>query len=250
MLFFRDHQWLVAHGASLFSAYITPDTRTRDEVFWMLELRFHAAGPPWRRVRYWERPCLCLQVSSFKPQLEYWTDLERLSFWEDQEDESAFIGRNGILDVSYHPKSLGEKSEDSSFVRDFVWRVAAREGGWLTVELAALAEGRSLADLLAGKEVLVTPDGQADREEPGVPFWKQNAQLYLLENVPFGVVTVRVPHNARDPEAYALARARALTGVDVPEHIVVNDYSKWEKTSESLREDVFVHLHFNGFYED
>ena len=76
-----------------------------------------------------------------------------------------------------------------------------------------------------------------------------NAELYLIENVPFGTVTVQVPRNARDPEAHALARARALIGVDEPEHIEVRDWYEREKPSETLKDDLYVELHFNGFYE-
>ena len=68
--------------------------------------------------------------------------------------------------------------------------------------------------------------------------------------MPFGTVSVRVPRNARDPEAPALARARALVGVDEPEHIDVTDYFKLEKSSKDLHDDIYVELHFNGFYED
>ena len=72
-----------------------------------------------------------------------------------------------------------------------------------------------------------------------------------LRGVPVPVtVTVRVPRNSRDPEAHALARARALVGVDEPEHIDVTDFNKLEKSSENIRDDIYVELHFNGYFED
>jgi phosphoribosylformylglycinamidine (FGAM) synthase PurS component len=66
---------------------------------------------------------------------------------------------------------------------------------------------------------------------------------------------VRVPRNVRDPEAYALRRARAMIGVDEPEHIQVHDYLKineriQKQCPENIQQDIFVELHFNGFYED
>jgi hypothetical protein len=133
--------------------------------------------------------------------------------------------------------------------------VAGRENGWLTVELAAFADGPSLMELLKGLPVQVTPDGREERAEPDLDFWKKNAEIYFVENIPFGTVTVRVPRNVRDPEAYALRRARALIGVDEPEHIQVHDHLKandriQKECPENIRQDVFVELHFNGFYED
>jgi hypothetical protein len=73
--------------------------------------------------------------------------------------------------------------------------------------------------------------------------------------VPFGTVTVRVPRNVSDPEAFGLRRARALVGVGEPEHIQVMDHLKscqrhHSECPESIQEDIFVELHFNGFYED
>jgi phosphoribosylformylglycinamidine (FGAM) synthase PurS component len=73
--------------------------------------------------------------------------------------------------------------------------------------------------------------------------------VYLIENIPFGQVTVKVPHNVRDPEAYAVGRARQLIGVNEPEHIDVTDFNQWENSTPSLRDEVYVELHFNGFYE-
>jgi len=239
---------MLAHGASLFSARISPDKRTRDEVFWMLELRYEAAGPCWRRVRHWERPALWLQVSSFKPQLKSWRDLERLNFWEFGHEEDCFFGPAGVLEADYLPNGPGGKIETTA-VNDFIWRVAGREGGWFTVELAGVADGQDMFKQLLGREELVTPDGKVEKPEPDADFWKKNAELYLIENVPFGTVTVEVPRNARDPEAHALARARTLIGVDEPEHIEVRDFYKREKPSETLKDDIYVELHFNGYYE-
>ena len=133
--------------------------------------------------------------------------------------------------------------------------MAGRVAGWFTVELAGFADGRSLLDQLTAREVCVTPDGREERTEPDADFWKKNAELYFVENVPFGVVTVRVPRNARDPEAYARRRAGALIGVGEPEHVNVRDHLKSSERHkrdcpEGIRQDIFVELHFNGFYED
>jgi hypothetical protein len=249
MLYFREHQWMVVQNSSLFRADIKPETRKREDVYWSLEMNFQAYGPVWRRVRHWQRPGLQISVSRFKPQLKSWTDLEHLNFWEPETKENILsVDQSGFFDLTYYPRCGNDLPEDPC-VGEFIWRVAARDGGWFTVELAGVAEGFSLLDLLAGEKMPVLPDGREERRDPDLAFWKKHAQIYAIENIPFGVVTVKVPHNVRDPEGYAFIRAKQLIGVNEPEHIVVTDFNKWEKCTGSLRDEVHVDLHFNGFYE-
>jgi hypothetical protein len=252
MVHFREHRWLLVNGQSRFSAFISTDDRTREDVLWSLDLHYVAGGAVWRRVRSWERPSLWVGLTGYHPGTRHWTDLERACFWEldrDEEEESLW-GRGGGLDVHYDPRQAPQDLQHS-FINDHIWRVAARDGAWFTVELAAFADGRNILKELAGQEVLVTAEGKEERREPDAEFWKKHAELYLLENVPFGTVTVRVPRNVREPEAYALRRARELVGVDEPEHIEVNDFYKRDPDcQENIREDVFVELQFNGYFED
>jgi hypothetical protein len=222
----------------------------------MLDFRCVAGGAEWRRVRYWERPSLWVMVSSFKPKLRDWRDLEKLNYWnpEEEADPRSWHGPGGLADVDFYPR-VGSHEPEKSFINDVIWRVAGREGGRFTVELAGLADGQSLSELLTGKEVAVTPDGRAERAEPDADFWKKHAELYFVEDIPFGTVTVRVPRNVRDAEAYALRRAQQLIGVDAPEHIQVRDHLKTNERlkkacPENIQQDIFVELHFNGFYED
>lgn len=256
MIYFRDHHWLPVHGYNQFEALIQTDDRKREDVFWMLNFRCVAGGAQWRRVRHWERPSLWLQISSFKPKLRDWRDLELLNFWNLDDDDEAFTypPPGGCLDVDFYPKA-GSDAREHSFLNDVIWRVAGRDGGCFTVELAAFADGRNILGQLAAQEVKVTPDGREEHSEPDTDFWKQNAQLYLVEEIPFGIVTVRVPRNVRDPEAYALCRAQELVGVSTPEHINVRDHVKMSERHkrncpENIRQDIFVELHFNGYYED
>jgi hypothetical protein len=255
VIYFRDYHWLPVQGYTRFDALIQTDDKKREDVFWMLDFRCEAGGAEWRRVRHWERPSLWLQISSFKPKLRDWTDLEHLNFWnwEEEDDPLTFIGPSGALEVDFYP-NCGSKEREHSFLNDGIWRVAGREDGWFTVELAAFADGRSMLEQLNALEVRVTPDGHEERAGPDADFWKKNAELYFVENVPFGTVTVRAPRNVRDPEAYALRRARALIGVGEPEHIDVTDHLKsserrQQACPENIRQDIFVELHFNGFYE-
>ena len=255
MIYFRNYQWLTVQGYTRFDALIDSNDRKREDVFWMLNLRCTAGGAEWRRVKHWERPALWLQISSFKPALRDWTDLEHLNFWNlEVEDDLTFISSAGAFDVDFYPKG-GSKEREHSFLNDAIWRVAGRDDGWFTVELAACADGRSLLEGLTAREVKVTPDGSEERAEPDADFWKKHAELYFVESVPFGTVTVRVPRNARDPEGFALGRARTLVGVGEPEHIQVVDHLKsnqrhQRECPENIRQDIFVELHFNGFYED
>jgi hypothetical protein len=261
MIYFRDQHWLPVHGYNQFEALIQTDDRKREDVFWMLRLRCVAGGAQWRRVRHWERPSLWLQISSFKPRLRDWRDLEQLNFWnlDDDVDEGGFPRfppPSGCLEVDFFPESCRKDApHESSFLNDAIWRVAGRDGGCFTVELAAFADGRNILGQLAAQEVKVTPDGREERSEPDADFWKKNAGLYLVEEIPFGIVTVRVPRNVRAPEAYALRRAQELVGVGTPEHINVRDHWKSserhkQNCPENIRQDIFVELHFNGFYED
>lgn len=256
MIYFRDHQWLTVPGCTHFEALINPSHTRREDVFWMLNLRGVAGGAPWRRVQSWERPSLWLQIHSFKPKLRSWTDLEHLDFWdlEPEADPDTLFSLAGGLEVDFHP-NCGSKEREHSFLNDAIWRVAGREAGWFTVELAAFADGHNALEQLPTREVTVTPEGREDRTAPDADFWKKHAELYLMENIPFGIVTVRTPRNVRDPEAYALRRANELIGVGEPEHINVTDHLKSHERShqqcpKNIQQDIFVELHFNGYYEE
>ena len=251
MVHFREHRWLPVHGQSRFSAYIETDDRKREDVLWSLDLHYVAGGAIWRRVQPWERPSLWVGLTGFHPDARHWTDLERMCFWDlENEPDELLWGRGGGVEVQYLP-TRKPKDLQHSFINDHIWRVAARDGAWFTIELAGFADGRNVLKELAGLEVPVTPEGQEEQRGPDGEFWKKHAELYLVENVPFGSVTVRVPRNVRDPESYALRRARALAGVDEPEHIEVNDFYKRDPDcQETIRGDVFVELQFNGYFED
>lgn len=106
--------------------------------------------------------------------------------------------------------------------------------------------------------MLVLEDGEeeAAAERDPADFWKQNAAIYAVEWVPFGQVTVQVPRNARDYVAYARRRAHELLGISTPpEAYQMHDYlesraNREEAVENRLNDDVFVKLHFHGYYED
>lgn len=215
------------------------------EMEWDLVMHYVAGGARWRRVREAERPSIEVCVEFFEPDITHWTELECVSFWADVKRDRLF-SEAGALRVRYKP-GAGEPPL-SSFLKDHIWRVAKRDGRLFTVELAAFADGRDVLKELAG--IAVTPDGDEGAElEPDEDFWRKNAQLYLVENVPLGVVQVDVPRNAGDPLAAARRKVRALLGLDAVEHVEVWDFAEDKEEFEEHHADRIVTLHYHGSYE-
>jgi len=240
------------NGASRFFAYLTPKDRSPQDVHWTLQLQYAAAGAIWRRVPLWKRPELWVEVSSFKLPGPGWRDIERFDAWSlPEDDDDYWNGPGGFLDVTYYPRAGVEGAADT-FANDHIWRVAGRDGRWFTVELAAFADGRSILREKPGLPEPVHAGGAGDaaREERAADeeFWRKHSELYVVEQVPFGTALVVVPRNVRDPEAYAIGRARELIGGGTPEHVDVHDHRDSER--ESVRNDLHVTLHYHGYYED
>jgi hypothetical protein len=252
MLSFREHQWQMVPGASRFHAYINTNDRKPEDVFWFMDIHYIAWGVGWRRVRIQHRPELWMRVSGFKLPGPAWRSLERLSYWNLPEDEGDTLDWDwpgGGIETELR-RADGPESYEHNFAGDHIWRVAARDGRWFTVELAAFTDGGESARAALHEFDAVTAAGTVEPAEPDADFWKTHGSLYLVENVPFGTVTVRVPRNARDAEAHAIARVRTLLATPEPEHIEVSDYLQRKKPHESLSDDLYVVLHFHGYYED
>ena len=85
----------------------------------------------------------CSSAASFHPPLTHWTDLENINHWElpdaEQADSPKELER-GYLDADYHPGGGGEV--ELNWLSDHIWRVAARDGGWFTMELAGFLDGQ------------------------------------------------------------------------------------------------------------
>jgi hypothetical protein len=247
----------VRGGATSFNAYISMSARKREDVMWTLNLRYIAAGASWRRVHGWQRPSLWIEVNFFQAPTPSWTGLERSCFWNLPDPEMSFNdyivdykSPAGGIEAHYYP-ARGSKEDEQLELYEVVWGVAARHGRWFTVELAALYDGRDTHRQLREQPVVVTPEGKEEPADPDAEFWKKNATFYLVEEIPFGTVMVRVPRNARDAEAYALSRAQELVGdLPLPQYIDVHDNKSAKKPDElGLADDLFVTLHFNGYYE-
>jgi hypothetical protein len=244
MLFFREHDWLLVPGGSRLTVDIRLEHRSPEDVDWALEAHFLAGGARWRRVRQEARPALEMRVCFFEPKVRHWTELERVSFW-DLVRRERIISEAGWLETRYRP-GPGENPKDSTLT-DHIWRVAKREGRFFTVELAAFADGRDVFQQLAG--IAVLPDGEEAPMEPDEEFWKANAQLYMVENIPLGVVRVEVPRNAEDAEAHACKRARSLLGLEAPEWAQVRDFAIPGDPFKDTGVDLHAELHFHGCYE-
>jgi hypothetical protein len=246
----------VRGGATCFNSYIRVSARKRKDVMWSIRLRYTAAGAAWRRVREWERPSLWVEVNDFQPPASKWSDLEQACYWDPPEpgmsfqDYMDYESPAGGIEAHYYP-GCGSKEDEQLGLHDVVWRVAARAGRWFTVEMAALYDGRETQRELRAQPVFVIPDGTEEPVETDEEFWKRHATFYLVEEIPFGTVMVRVPRNARDPETYAYSRAQELIGgLAIPQHVEVHEnHSPKEPDPLGLHDDLFVVLHFNGYYE-
>lgn len=217
--------------------------RSPEDVDWNLEAHFLAADARWRRVRQDDRPTLELRVNFFEPKVRHWTELERVSFW-NLKRRRRIIPEAGWLETRYRP-GPGEKWMGSALT-DHIWRVAKREGRFFTVELAAFADGTDVFRELAG--IAVTADGEEVPLEPDEEFWKANAQLYMVENIPLGVVRVEVPRNAGNAEGHACRRAQSLLGLGAPERAKVCDFAIPAEPFKETGADLHAELYFHGYH--
>lgn len=248
MLFFHGHEWQLVPGRSVLEVRICKEHRTPADVTWHWEAHFIAAGGSWRRVRHRDRPSLEVRVGFFEPNVRHWLELERVSFWDLEKRESdRTITAAGLLETRYRP-GLTQGPRPSRLV-DHIWRFARRSEHQFTIELAAFADGRDIFKALSG--ITVAPDGEEAPLECDEAFWRANAQLYMVETLPLGVVHVEVPRNAGDPEAHARQRARSLVGLEEPHWWEVRDFAKRQR--EEWKDhcgDLHAELHFHDWYEE
>lgn len=66
----------------------------------------------------------------------------------------------------------------------------------------------------------------------------------MIEEIPFGIVDVRVSAAIQDPGLWAIERAAALVGAETPEFVEIFR----EDVRGREAGDVWVKLHFNGRY--
>lgn len=267
MLRFCDHEWLVRHGLTRFEVYITQRHRKPEDVMWSMELHYIAAGPQWRRVRESGRPRAHLSLSSWEHPGKSWTNLEDCDFTDPDKDlnpEDAWMPlcfRSKAGDLWLHYQE-GLEMKPVTIPRMIAnWKVRERDGHRFLVELAA-TPGEILMPKEVEEEVLVLPDGteeaaQDDEHDP-TDSWKTHSTIYVMEEVPFGKVTMRVPRNAKSHLDYARKRVRDLLGLTAPpEAYEIHDFLKMmprgeddEPTANEMHDDVYVKMHFYSYYND
>jgi len=212
MLRYSGYTWLLDTRDSPIQARIGPGCRTRDEVHWQVDFHYIAAGREWRRVKSWLRPTLHFCVYGFQPPAETWQDLEGQTF---SSDESGTGGGTLFLESTRWDITgdwLSLCAHRLQFVR--------RRGFWFTTELVVSPTERRPASTLS----LATAGCSADEDssfDSAVACEQDPAAIYMVEDLPFGLVEVAAPANSRSPEKYAEARARALTGFNTAADIDV-----------------------------
>ncbi len=227
-------------------------TRTAADIHWELNLFYVAGGAPWRRVDFSDRPMLVLYLPSFRPQLRTWHDLERMNFWNpDRGDDDDLCGPAGWLEIEFTDRP-GMTKPDRSLNLETIWRVAVRDGARFTVELVGCANGFN--DLRGEMPAVFPMAASPTIRRRSREYWKGKAELYLVEEVPFGLVTVQVPRNSRDAVGQVLGRAKSLLRLGEPEHIIVRDFAAQQDQNLDPRlrsdGDLYVDLHYHGYYED
>jgi hypothetical protein len=211
MLQYGGYTWLLDVRDSPIQARIGPGCRTADEVHWQVTLHYIAAGREWRRVKSWLRPTLRLCVYDFRPTGGQWQHLEGQAFNSDEENSGTLFIETTNACAPRTELNCG--AYRLQFVR--------RSGFWFTTELVALPHKRE-PSLAASSSLNVhsfpftvpandaEPNLLSDDEPQG------GDSIYVVEDIPFGLVEVAAPCNARCPQQYASARARALLGLTSP----------------------------------
>jgi len=249
MLHFQDQPWMLRHGVSHISALISPDVTEPKDIFWQINLWYVNGAACWRRVPWPRRPNVLLGLHGFCLAARSWRSIEHLNFWNLSDDdwfdtEGAGVDAQFSLD-GLHKTTSDLRSGDSS------WRIVQREGPIFTVEISVLPEGKGPPPPAISEQILVTADGteEATTAKPEDDYLRTEAMLYVVEDVPFGVITVQVPRNVRDPEAYAIARARQLMlAPEHPEYIDIRDHAPHLKEFRNIAGDIYVSLHYHGYH--
>ena len=250
MLRFHDQPWMLRHGVSHISALISPGVKEPGDVFWQIHLWYVSRAACWRRVSWTHRPNVLLDLHGFHLPGRSWRSMEHLSFWNLSGDDWIDTAGAGVdaeirLEGLHKPSGLLRSGHSS-------WRIVQREGPIFTVEISVLPEGQRPPPPALPEQILVTADGAEDTTAAARPeddCLRTGAMLYLVEDIPFGVITVQVPRNVRDPEAYAIARARQLTlAPEQPEHVDIYDHAPHVKEFGNISGDLYVALHYHGYH--
>ncbi len=244
MLRYRGYNWALVHGESCIEVHLTPTSGAKRKPLWSLTLHYVAVGPEWRRCGKCDRPHFTLEVTDFHVPPGDWQNLSDVDFWNDAEFGKRFGADDyrspGYLNFYFQSSSRDESEKHSAVLCPFHWRVVQRDGALITIELAADTDPQGTFPQVL--ETVSAIPGQAAETD----YSTIDHEIYLIETLPFGIVTVPVPRNAPDAYTYAEEHARRQFKTPHASHMTLNDYQ--DCTYEDMRNDLYVELHYFGYH--
>lgn len=205
MLRYRDYDWALVHGESRFEAHFTRRRDGDGGLMWWLRMEYVATGAEWRRCAELDRPHFSLEISSFAVKPGDWRNLREVNHWNAAHtDDFPEVMKCGWLQAEFVSSCREDRERAFTDFGEANWRVVGMDEPLVTVEICGdTEEGNAL---LGTPEMAATaPGGHGGADEPA---GYAGHELYLLETIPFGMVTVQVPRNAPDPLAYAESFSR------------------------------------------
>lgn len=255
MLRYRDQVWLLNRMRTRIEVWVPTGEEARTKPAFDVELEYHAGGAEWLGVDLSQRPHLTVRVGWFQPEVTDWRKLKGVSFWHPMPDDGfLLLPRRGVAEIRLrHPMETPARRLHTDTTAH-AFRFMQRDGPFFLMELATLADGTSIYRAEAEDvAVPVGPDGTPVPVETDEAFWRRvQPQLYLIEEVPFGLVTVRLPHNSRQPEAQAKAIVRRWLNCGEPDWVEVwNFWEPGKGLRESQTDDwLWIKLHYGGDWRD
>lgn len=243
MLRYRGYDWTLVHGESRFEVNLGHAGSAHPEPLWWLRMMFIATGPEWRRCDDMDRPHMSLEISSFHVKPGDWRNLAEVDYW-NRPDSGDMLKEmeSGWFDTEFLSSYRETAERETTSFGEANWRVVRMDGPHITVEVFGGTDVKN--GLLGTPEMAATAPGGGEEAPPG---GTGEHEVYLLETVPFGVVTVKVPRNARDPYAYAEQLARRHLKTPPADHMVIRDHKDYG--NEMISGDLYVNLHLFGYHE-
>lgn len=243
MLRYREYDWALVHGESRIEAHLPRRHGGNPAPIWWMRLQFIAIGPQWRRCGKLDRPHIFIELYNFDVPPGDWRNLSGLNFWniEYADDEAWLAGPDpGEFRFQYLSSFRENRREEHPAFTEVNWRVVSAEGSLLTIELSA--DSDSPQPPPASLETVSAIPGLAAAPETAAT----GHALYLLETVPFGVVSAKVPRNAPDALAYVETLSHRTLKTPAADHMHLRDFK--DHKNENIRGDLHVDLHFFGYH--
>lgn len=234
MLRYRGYDWTLLHGKSRVEVDLGLPGGSKKPM-WGLELHFVAVSPEWRRCGVTSRPYFEMSIEAFDVERGDWRNIAGANHWNVAEGNSWPNNpdgqHTGWFHAEYNNRSGGKRECVTTAFGGVDWRVVELDGTLVTIEASS--------DTGPANSLAAEPGAEEAGRDP-------EHELYVLETLPFGLVTVRVPRNAPDPFAYAETVARRELGLPAPDHVRIRDYK--DKGSDLISGDFHVELHFSGYH--